>query len=331
MEAIFDYTKWPWAEKSEKFSDYYKGNQPWPKLSIIIPSYNQANYIEETILSVINQNYPNLELILIDGGSQDHTVDLIRKYESHISYWVSEKDLGQSHAINKGFKKATGDWIAWINSDDCYLRNAFHYLFNEMDIRPYDFIYGNYRVGRSLSDSKNINVLNSGRISFPKLLRFFYSIDYIIPSQSVFFKNEILKKAGYLNENLHYCMDLEWYLRVFLVKPAICHYGKAICFFRHNEHTKTGSLSQVNFKDNKMGQEAEHIAIQYSDSLGLLEKISFRNLYHFYEMYSREPQKYSNSSLTYLLKVLLRHPIYTLSDRRLLGLFKRKLFPKNKI
>ncbi len=90
----------------------------FPRITIVTPSYNQGQYIEETILSVINQDYPNLEYIIIDGGSSDNTVEIIKKYSDRITYWISEKDNGQAHAINKGFRKATGDILNWLNSDD---------------------------------------------------------------------------------------------------------------------------------------------------------------------------------------------------------------------
>src|SRR5580700_341038 len=97
-----------------------------PKISIITPSYNQGQFIEETILSILNQNYPNLEYLIIDGKSTDSTIEIIKKYEQKIFYWVSEKDSGQSEAINKGFQKATGEIVCWLNSDDILMPNALN-------------------------------------------------------------------------------------------------------------------------------------------------------------------------------------------------------------
>ena len=96
----------------------------FPKISIVIPSYNQGQFLEETILSVINQQYPNLELFVVDGASDDNSVEVIKKYEQHLTWWESEKDKGQSDAINKGFAKATGEIISWLCSDDLYMPGA---------------------------------------------------------------------------------------------------------------------------------------------------------------------------------------------------------------
>ena len=103
----------------------------WPKISIITPSYNQGKYLEQTILSVISQNYPNYEYLIIDGKSTDNSVEIIKKHEKHLSFWVSEKDNGQSHALNKGFKLATGDIFCWINSDDFFYPGIFNKMASE--------------------------------------------------------------------------------------------------------------------------------------------------------------------------------------------------------
>src|SRR5688572_6274864 len=106
------------------------------KISIVTPSFNQGQFIEETVLSVLNQNYPNLEYIVIDGGSTDQTVEVIRRYEDRLAYWASEKDRGQVHAINKGLAKSTGDIFAFINSDDVYLPETFAAVAEYFDAHP---------------------------------------------------------------------------------------------------------------------------------------------------------------------------------------------------
>lgn len=112
---------WPWTEGSPQLPDTMSDGSPWPRVSIVTPSYNQGQFIEETIRSVLLQGYPNLEYIIIDGGSTDDSVEVIRKYEPWLTHWVSEPDGGMYDAISKGFAHSTGDVMAWINSDDMYL------------------------------------------------------------------------------------------------------------------------------------------------------------------------------------------------------------------
>src|SRR5664279_556271 len=109
--------RWPWKGDLTGAGTSLRNDSIWPRISVVTPSFNQGQYIEETIRSVLLQGYPNLEYIIIDGGSADNTVEIIKKYGSWLAYWVTEKDRGQCHAINKGFARATGDIFAWLCSD----------------------------------------------------------------------------------------------------------------------------------------------------------------------------------------------------------------------
>ncbi|TWR25269.1 glycosyltransferase [Mucilaginibacter pallidiroseus] len=131
---------WPWTIQTNP--EIYSAKKNWPKITIVTPSYNQANFLEQTIRSVLLQNYPNVEFIIIDGGSTDGSAEIIKKYSPWISYWQSEKDGGQGNAINQGFSLSSGDIHAWINSDDYYTQDAFFKVANAFIKRRVDFVYG---------------------------------------------------------------------------------------------------------------------------------------------------------------------------------------------
>lgn len=178
-----------------------------PRITIITPSYNQGQYIEETILSVINQDYANLEYIIIDGGSTDNTVDIIKKYADRITYWVSEKDTGQSNAINKGFRKATGDIINWINSDDQLMPGALQ------------------KVAASFLQHPDV-IMVHGRIEYfgetdpyysrnlpKKDLTTRYAAHICMPQPACFYKKKLIDEQGLLDESLHFSMDTDLFIR----------------------------------------------------------------------------------------------------------------------
>jgi glycosyltransferase involved in cell wall biosynthesis len=177
-----------------------------PLVSIITPSYNQADYIEQTILSVQSQDYPHIEHIVVDGGSTDGTVEILKKYP-HLK-WTSEKDKGQSDAINKGFKRAQGEIIGWLNSDDLYEAGAISRSANYFHDHPeVDLVYTDFHY----IDDKGKHLFTE------KVSQFDYQRQLnelnLIPQPTAFFRKSVFD-AGYLNESYHYAMDYEFWLRI---------------------------------------------------------------------------------------------------------------------
>ena len=190
---------WPWTEESDP--KVYDLSIAWPKITIVTPSYNQASYLEQTIRSVFLQNYPNLEYIIIDGGSNDGSVDIIKKYSPWISYWESEKDNGQGHAINKGFSIASGNYYAWINSDDYYLPNTFKKVISTFLKSKAEFIYG-YGYAGSSEEKELVKTL--------PFLDYFIKIPSLI-QPSTFWNAKIHQPIW---EELHCALDFELWLRL---------------------------------------------------------------------------------------------------------------------
>jgi glycosyltransferase involved in cell wall biosynthesis len=185
----------------------------WPRVSIITPSYNQAEFLEQTIRSVLEQNYPELEYIIIDGASRDNSPEIIQKYASHLAYWVSEPDHGQAEAINKGFQRASGEIIAWLNSDDVYTPGAIQAAVQALQAaQTAGFVYGNTL---SMDEKGQVfHVTEYGDWSLEDLMCF-----NIIGQPGVFMRRSVLQKAGGLNPDLHYMLDHQLWLRMALLAP----------------------------------------------------------------------------------------------------------------
>lgn len=188
----------------------------YPKISIVTPSYNDAPYIEQTILSIVNQHYPNLEYIIIDGGSTDGTIDIIKKYANQISYWVSEKDNGMYHAIQKGFDISTGEVMGWINSDDQHQPGSLFMLAQLFSMhQQINWIQGT----PSIIDINNRIVYASPREDIDKL--FFYSRKHIrtgkfIQQESTFWRRNLWDKAGKcISQQYKYAGDFDLWIRFF--------------------------------------------------------------------------------------------------------------------
>lgn len=226
---------WPWTDSYSLRTNTSKAINKYPVVIIITPSFNQGRFLEETIRSVLFQDYPKIEYIIIDGGSTDESVDIIKKYEPWLSHWVSEPDQGQSNAINKGWKIATGDILAWINSDDVYCPGAIK--------DSVEALLANPGIGMTYSDIIHIN--DSGEeirnwssrpFDYQELLVHSY-----IPQPTVFIRRNALDKVGFLNEELHLAMDLDLWLRIGRHFPILYLEGKNIAKLRIYSGTKSYS------------------------------------------------------------------------------------------
>lgn len=189
----------------------------WPKVSIVTPSLNQAEFIEETIRSVLLQGYPNLEYLVIDGGSTDGSIEIIQKYAPWLAYWVSETDRGQSEAINKGFQHSTGEIMAWLNSDDIYYPNALGTAASSLLQSESEILIGSKNKVR-VQEGQSQFVSRASPHSGPSIHAFpIFSNGRVENFQfiqsSMFWRRSIWRKTGELDERYHYSMDREWCLR----------------------------------------------------------------------------------------------------------------------
>lgn len=191
-----------------------KENNEFPLVSIITPSFNQAEYIEETIKSVLNQDYPNIEYIIVDGGSIDGSVEIIKKYADRLSWWISEPDDGQSDAINKGVLRANGDIVAWLNSDDIYLSGTIAKAVSALSEDP--------DIGMVYADQQSIN---AGGKAFNTIHYKQYDLTdllamRVIGQPTVFMRKEVLDRAGDLNKEFNFLMDHHLWIRMFQLADA---------------------------------------------------------------------------------------------------------------
>lgn len=278
----------------------------YPKISIITPSYNQGEFIEQTILSVLNQHYPNLEYIIIDGGSTDNSVEIIQKYSDKINYWVSEKDRGQADAINKGFKRASGEIVCWLNSDDTYCLHCFEHVaeaFNknaDVDVIYGDFLYTN-EEGRPFYRRHVFNRLRYGTLLFH---------DYF-GQPAVFFKKKVLDKIGFLDETLTYAMDWDFFLRM-KRNCKMFHLPKVLATYRIHRHSKTSQEGNM-----KYAQDCK--TIFFKNKVKKFENrildSSYYKVYYFYSLALRFFTILKDNPIKYLkLKLYLMNNQLSLSN-----------------
>lgn len=219
----------------------------YPKISIVTPSFNQGQYIEQTILSVLNQDYPNLEYIVIDGGSTDNTVEVLKKYKDRLTYWISEPDSGQSEAINKGLRRCTGDIFNWLCSDDYLEPGALHAVAALFLASRPDIVAGRARL--LFPDQPPAFSITTVQDNLEEMI---YKAHICQPS--TFFRMKVVQQLGPLNPKLHYMMDAEWWLKYLLVsgKEKIKQTDAVLANYRYHGNSK--SVKEIN---RFLGDKAE--------------------------------------------------------------------------
>jgi GT2 family glycosyltransferase len=232
-----------------------------PLISIVTPSYNQAKYIEQTLRSVLEQDYPRVEYLVVDGQSTDDSVELIKKYADYLAWWVSEKDSGQGEAINKGLARAKGEIIAWLNSDDYYLPGTLSTVVKIFEDNPdVMMVYGDMLAVDE--NGQALNTMKYKQLSLQDLLCF-----QIIGQPSVFFRREVFEQTGGLDTTFHFLLDHHLWIRI-AQHGQILHVPQIWSAARYHAEAKNRA------KAAEFGQEAFRILAWAKTQAGLAEAVS---------------------------------------------------------
>jgi glycosyltransferase involved in cell wall biosynthesis len=228
---------WPWTTDLPLPFGGLVDNQTSPRVTVVTPSFNQGQFIEETLRSVLLQGYPNLEYIVIDGGSTDGSVDTIRRYEPWLSFWVSEKDRGQAHAINKGFERSTGSLLGWLNSDDILLPDALSRVAAASGRAPQAIILGD--VMHISATGKPLQVVQQRNVTLRNIVEIWNQDRQITWQQpGTYVPRHHFAQVGGADENLRFVFDLDWMCRLLRVAP-VTYLHSEIASFRLHPDSKT--------------------------------------------------------------------------------------------
>ncbi|MDA7733973.1 glycosyltransferase [Candidatus Pelagibacter sp.] len=250
----------------------FKNKKNYKKISIVMPSYNHAKFIERSILSVLNQNYPNTELIIVDGGSKDGTDKIIKKYQEYISLWISEKDQGQSDALNKGFKCCTGEIYGWLNSDDVYLPNAFKNANSILKKNPNKkIIFGDW-----ISINNQDHMIDYQH-AFDFNLNHFKYEGFHINTQSMFWRRNVHNRFSGFQIDLFNTMDYQMLIEFGINEgnQSFIRTPKAIGAFRRYKGQKTSGMNISVLREHMLISKRYRYLDKYK-IIGKLKRIYFR-------------------------------------------------------
>jgi len=294
-----------------------------PKISIVTPSFNQGQYIEETIQSVLDQNYPNLEYIIMDGGSTDNSVEIIKKYEKQLTYWESQKDRGQAHAINKGLALCTGDIFNWLNSDDYLAPGALEAIAKAFEDPKVNAVAGQtiYFEGERFQKPEQLNNLEA-----KKLIGWAKGVVFIQPG--LWMKRSHFIDCGGVDEQFHYAFDWDLIIRYLYLFPNVAYIQKPLVYFRLHEASKTvSSLEKFHLEETLILDKISQIP-QFN---GLYKATKGRNVrrawYQELEEIKCDPKKSKLEKIAFILSQSTDWPSQKL-NRITLGTIKQIIFEK---
>src|SRR5213593_127851 len=253
---------WPWTEGTVP-AELEQISSSLPSISIVTPSYNQAAFLEETIRSVLLQSYPNLEYIVMDGGSTDGSVEIIKKYEKHLTYWTSQKDAGPADAIRKGFERAKGSILAYLNSDDLYLPGAIHHLINRFKTAGADVVYGNtYWI-----DDQSRILAERRQTPFSRFAYLYGGADLQQPA--TFWTQQIYRKVGGMDTSFICAFDTDLFARFASGGARFSHIRRFVACARLHQAQKTEILFEISKKETDKIR-ARHVAVPVRSLPGIM-------------------------------------------------------------
>ncbi len=227
---------WPWTTHNKRLPEKMPDGSECPRLSIVTPSYNQGKFIEATIRSVLLQGYPNLEYIIIDGGSTDNSVETIKKYDKYLFYWHSKKDRGQADAINQGLEKSSGQILGWINSDDVYVKGTFNKIAKAFQFYPNCIVvHGNRILINEIGEV-------TGWMCLPPFDP--KALIYNVCSETAFWQRAVMKEAGILNASLQFAIDLEFFGRLYKYGEFM-KLNEYLGYFRCYSENKSSTMAHI--------------------------------------------------------------------------------------
>jgi len=309
---------WPWTEGSLPVADARPDGSPWPRISIVTPSYNQGYFIEETLRSVLLQGYPSLEFMVLDGGSVDGTVEIIRKYAPWLAYWASEPDDGQTSAIRKGLHRSSGEIFQWINSDDVLLPGTLGKVGSNFGNEA---IAGGILVGDKIqSAAPRWNTCLSAR-DFLTDKATFCQPGLWLPCDRA--------KEVDLDESFHFVFDWIYACRYFLRYSKVSYLNEPLAFFRLHHDSKTVSDSRSFWQESFRARKLISASISEPELKAMIDDVTKRAIWHRFLQRKVAVKGDKRLSVACLITHLaLRKPGIRL-DRYSLGALRRVIFRKS--